>query len=190
MNYSKIKDKQEELYIDLHKHPELSMQEERTRGLIADHLKDLGYEVTEVGGGVVGTLENGDGKTVMLRADFDGLPVKEDTGLDYASTQTMKDSDGNEVPVMHACGHDAHTASLLGMGELMVDNQDDWSGTLQLLFQPGEETAEGAQAMVDDGLVDKVAKPDVVLGGARRWRGRSEGAVLLHGNECGCEALR
>ncbi|WP_448855988.1 amidohydrolase [Corynebacterium camporealensis] len=164
MDYSKIKDKQEELYIDLHKHPELSMQEERTRGLIADHLKDLGYEVTEVGGGVVGTLENGDGKTVMLRADFDGLPVKEDTGLDYASTQTMKDSDGNEVPVMHACGHDAHTASLLGMGELMVDNQDDWSGTLQLLFQPGEETAEGAQAMVDDGLVDKVAKPDVVLG--------------------------
>ena len=163
-NYDSVKVWQEPLYKDLHQHPELSMQEERTLGIIKDKLADLGFHQIEVGGGVVGVLENGAGPTVMLRADFDGLPVKEDTGLDYASTDTAVDPDGNTVPVMHACGHDSHVASLLGMGALMAQATDQWSGTLQLIFQPGEEIAAGAQSMVDDGLVDKVATPDVVLG--------------------------
>ena len=140
------------------------MQEERTLGIIKGKLADLGFEQVDVSGGVVGILENGAGPTVMLRADFDGLPVKEDTGLDYASTDTALDSDGNPISVMHACGHDSHVASLLGMGALMAQATDQWSGTLQLIFQPGEEIAAGAQSMVDDGLVDKVATPDVVLG--------------------------
>ena len=140
------------------------MQEERTLGILKGKLADLGVEQVDVGGGVVGILENGAGPTVMLRADFDGLPVKEDTGLDYASTDTALDSDGNPISAMHACGHDSHVASLLGMGALMAQATDQWSGTLQLIFQPGEEIAAGAQSMVDDGLVDKVATPDVVLG--------------------------
>ncbi len=163
-NYDSVKAWQEPLYKDLHRHPELSMQEERTLGIIKDELSELGFHQIEVGGGVVGVLENGAGSTVMLRADFDGLPVKEDTGLDYASTDTAVDQEGNAVPVMHACGHDSHVASLLGMGALMAQATDQWSGTLQLIFQPGEEIAAGAQSMVDDGLVDKVATPDVVLG--------------------------
>lgn len=163
-NYDSVKVWQEPLYKDLHQHPELSMQEERTLGIIKGKLADLGFEQVDVGGGVVGILENGAGPTVMLRADFDGLPVKEDTGLDYASTDTALDPDGNPISVMHACGHDSHVASLLGMGALMAQATDQWSGTLQLIFQPGEEIAAGAQSMVDDGLVDKVATPDVVLG--------------------------
>ena len=114
-NYDSVKAWQETLYKDLHQHPELSMQEERMPGIIKGKLADLGFCQIEVGGGVVGVLENGAGPTVMLRADFDGLPVKEDTGLDYASTDTAVDQDGNTVPVMHACGHDSHVASLLGM---------------------------------------------------------------------------
>ena len=163
-NYDSVKVWQEPLYKDLHRHPELSMQEERTLGIIKDKLADLGFRQIEVGSGVVGVLENGAGPTVMLRADFDGLPVKEDTGLDYASTDSAVDQEGNTVPVMHACGHDSHVASLLGMGALMAQAADQWSGTLQLIFQPGEEIAAGAQSMVDDGLVDKAATPDVVLG--------------------------
>ena len=147
-NYDSVKVWQEPLYKDLHQHPELSMQEERTLGIIKDKLADLGFHHIEVGGGVVGVLENGAGPTVMLRADFDGLPVKEDTGLDYASTDTAVDQEGNTVPVMHACGHDSHVASLLGMGALMAQATDQWSGTLQLIFQPGEEIAAGAQSMV------------------------------------------
>ena len=163
-NYDSVKDWQEPLYKDLHQHPELSMQEKRTLSIIKGKLADLGFDQVDVGGGVVGVLENGAGPTVMLRADFDGLPVKEDTGLDYASTDTAVDSEGNEVAVMQACGHDSHVASLLGMGALLAQATDQWSGTLQLIFQPGEEIAAGAQSMVDDGLVDKVATPDVVLG--------------------------
>ncbi|WJY89152.1 amidohydrolase [Corynebacterium confusum] len=153
--YDGIREKQEALYVDLHQHPELSMEEERTRGIIADKLREFDYDVVEVGGGIVGVLENGDGPTVMLRADFDALPIQEDTGLDYASTV-----DG----VMHACGHDSHVAALMGVAALMKDATDAWSGTLEVLFQPGEETAEGAQSMVDAGVVDKVTKPDVMLG--------------------------
>lgn len=163
-HYPAVRDSQEELYRDLHRHPELSMMEERTRGVIVDKLTALKCEVLEVGGGVVGTIANGAGPTVMLRADFDGLPVKEETGLPYASTDTATDADGNTVPVMHACGHDVHVASLVAMGEMMGARRQEWSGTLQLLFQPGEENGAGARAMVADGLVHKVARPDVVLG--------------------------
>lgn len=163
-NYDSVKVWQEPLYKDIHQHPELSMQEERTLGVIKHKLAEIGFQQVEVGGGVVGVLENGAGPTVMLRADFDGLPVQEDTGLDYASTDSAVDSEGNTVPVMHACGHDSHVASLLGMGALMAQATDQWTGTLQLIFQPGEEIAAGAQSMVDDGLVDKIASPDAVLG--------------------------
>ncbi|MDY5785267.1 amidohydrolase [Corynebacterium sp.] len=163
-SYESVKDAQEQLYYELHRHPELSMQEERTRGVIVEKLADAGYAVVEIGGGVVGVLENGDGPTVMLRADFDGLPVKEETGLDYASTATAIDANGDLVPVMHACGHDVHVASLIAMAEMMAANKDSWSGTLELLFQPGEEIAAGAKAMVDDGIVDAIPRPDVAFG--------------------------
>lgn len=154
---------QEELYKHLHAHPELSMQESETRKEIAKRLEEYGYTVHELGGGVVGVLENGEGKTVLFRADFDALPVKEETGLDYASTATQEDRDGNVVPVMHACGHDMHVTTALGAAKSMAENTDAWSGTYLALFQPGEETAEGAQSMVDAGLVEKLPTPDVAL---------------------------
>ena len=156
----------EALYKDIHSHPELSMQEKRTAGLAAERLTAAGFEVTDgVGGtGVVGLLRNGDGPTVMLRADMDALPVKEDTGLPYASTVTATDPDGNETPVMHACGHDIHVTWLAGASALLAGARDAWHGTLMAVFQPAEETAEGAQAMIDDGLFERFPKPDVVLG--------------------------
>ena len=155
----------EAVYKDLHEHPELSMQEHRTAGIVAKRMKALGYEVTEgVGGtGVVCRLENGDGPVVMCRADMDALPVKEATGLPYASTATGTDRDGNEVPVAHACGHDMHTTWMLGAAKLMVENRDAWSGTFIPLFQPGEEIAAGAQAMIDDGLFKRFPKPEVII---------------------------
>lgn len=155
---------QQPLYEDLHRHPELSMREARTRGIIAERLADLGYEVQEIGGGVVGVLANGEGGTVLLRADFDGLPVQEATGLDYASTDTQVDDAGAVQPVMHACGHDTHVTAALGAAAVLADHRDDWSGTYIALFQPGEEIAAGARSMVEDGLVDKVPAPDVCLG--------------------------
>jgi hippurate hydrolase len=147
----------EELYKDVHRHPELSMREERTAGLAAERLGKAGFEVTTGVGktGVVGLLRNGDGPTVMVRADMDALPVREQTGLDYAS-----ETDG----VMHACGHDMHVAWLAGAASLLAANRRAWHGTLMPVFQPAEETAEGAQAMIDDGLFDRFPKPDVVLG--------------------------
>ncbi|WP_068400314.1 amidohydrolase [Kribbia dieselivorans] len=155
---------QEDLYKDLHAHPELSMQETRTRTLIADRLRALDYRVIEIGGGVVGILENGDGPVVLHRADFDALPVVEDTGLPYASTVTALDeASGETVGVMHACGHDFHVASLLGAAELIAAARDTWSGTFMALFQPGEETAAGAAAMVDAGLTGAIPRPDVAL---------------------------
>jgi hippurate hydrolase len=156
----------EDLYRDVHSHPELSMQEQRTAAKAADALKDAGYEVTTGVGrtGVVGVLKNGDGPTVMLRADMDALPVKEATGLPYASTQTATDAEGNEVPVMHACGHDMHVTWLVGATRLLARAQDAWRGTLLAIFQPAEETAQGAQAMIDDGLFDRFPKPEVILG--------------------------
>ena len=109
-------------------------------------------------------LHNGDGPTVMLRADMDALPVKEDTGLPYASTVTATDADGNETPVMHACGHDMHVTWLAGASALLAARRDAWHGTLMAVFQPAEEIAAGAQAMIDDGLFERFPKPDVVLG--------------------------
>jgi amidohydrolase len=156
----------EDFYKDLHANPELSMQEERTSGKAAERLKAAGFEVTEGVGktGVVGLLENGEGPTVMLRADMDALPVRENTGLPYASSKTATDRDGNKVPVAHACGHDMHTTCLVGVMALLARATDAWSGTLMAVFQPAEETAEGAQVMIDDGLFDRFPKPDIVLG--------------------------
>ena len=152
------------LYEDLHRHPELSMREARTRSVIEGKLRELGYEVQEIGGGVVGVLKNGEGRTVLMLADFDGLPVKEATGLDYASTDTQVDDAGAVQPVMHACGHDTHVTAALGAASVLADNREDWSGTYIALFQPGEEIAAGARSMVEDGLVGKVPAPDVCLG--------------------------
>ncbi|KAL8823572.1 MAG: hypothetical protein Q9191_005735 [Dirinaria sp. TL-2023a] len=158
----------ETLYKHFHSHPELSVQEYETANTVAEHLRDLNaYHVqTNIGGtGVVGVLENGPGKVILLRADMDALPVKEETGLDYASTVTVKDeSDGDIKPVMHACGHDMHMTCLLATAEHMVKIKDRWNGTLIILFQPNEERGGGARAMVDDGLYDKVPVPDYVLG--------------------------
>lgn len=156
----------EALYKDLHAHPELSMQESRTAGLAADRLRAAGFEVTTGIGktGVVGILHNGDGPTVMMRADMDGLPVEEATGLPYASKVKATDREGRTVPVMHACGHDMHVTWLAGAIALLAQARNVWRGTVIAVFQPAEETAEGAQAMIDDGLFKRFAKPDVVLG--------------------------
>ena len=156
----------EAAYKDIHAHPELSMQETRTAGIAANRLKALGFEVTaEVGKtGVVGILRNGDGPTVMLRADMDALPIKEATGLPYASTVMGTDPSGKTVPVAHSCGHDMHVACLIGATSLFAKSRETWKGTLMAVFQPGEETAQGAKAMIDDGMFKRFPKPDVVLG--------------------------
>ena len=165
-NLDRLLPELETLYTDIHAHPELSMQETRTAGLAAERLRAAGYDVTTGVGktGVVGVLRNGDGPTVMLRADMDALPVKEATGLPYASTVTATDANGETVPVMHACGHDMHVVWLVGATTLLAHARDAWRGTLMAVFQPAEETAEGAQAMIDDGLLDRFPKPDVILG--------------------------
>ncbi|MGW0818794.1 amidohydrolase [Streptomyces viridiviolaceus] len=154
------------VYRDLHAHPELAFQETRTAAIVADRLRALGYDTsTGVGGtGVVGLLRNGDGPTVLLRADMDALPVREQTGLPYASIAHGTDGDGTTVPLMHACGHDMHVTCLLGAAAELAGERSAWSGTAMLVFQPAEETGRGAQAMVDDGLYDRFGKPDVVLG--------------------------
>jgi hippurate hydrolase len=156
----------EALYRDVHAHPELSMQETRTAGLAADRLRASGYEVTtEVGKtGVVGLLRNGEGPTVMLRADMDALPIEEATALPYASKATATDREGKTVPVLHMCGHDMHVTWLAGATKLMADTRTSWRGSLMAVFQPAEETGEGAQAMIDDGLFKHFPKPDVILG--------------------------
>jgi amidohydrolase len=156
----------EGVYVDLHKNPELSHSEHRTASVVAEWLNRTGYEVHRgVGGtGVVGILRNGPGPTVMLRADMDALPLAERTGLPYASTAKAQGSDGVEVPVMHACGHDAHTACLIGVADLLSETREEWAGTVMIVAQPGEETLDGAQGMIDDGLYDRFGRPDVVLG--------------------------
>ena len=148
---------QEEFYKDLHRHPDVWGEEARTAEKVTGKLQEIGAdEVVEIGGGVVGIIRNGDGRRVLFRADMDALPVTEATGLEYASTEPGK---------MHACGHDAHVASALGAAALLARNKGEWSGTYLALFQPGEETGKGAQAMIDDGLVAKLAavRPDVCL---------------------------
>jgi hippurate hydrolase len=165
-NLGKLLLELEPLYEDIHAHPELSMHETRTAGIAADKLRKAGYAVTTGVGktGVVGLLRNGEGPTVMLRADMDALPIAENTGLAYASKVTAIDAEGNSVPVGHMCGHDMHVAWLVGAATLLSQARDAWKGTLMAVFQPGEETAQGAQAMIDDGLLKRFPTPDVVLG--------------------------
>ena len=142
--YPALQAGQEAFYKDLHAHPELSHQEHRTAQCVAGQLQKYGFTVQAgIGGtGVVGVLANGTGPTVLLRAERDALPIREDTGVDYASTVTTKGADGSEVPVAHACGHDMHMSCLLGAGKLMAGHPAQWNGTLIALFQPAEETAE------------------------------------------------
>jgi hippurate hydrolase len=153
------------LYLDFHQNPELSSHEIQTAAKLAARLRTLGYVVTEnVGGtGVVAILKNGSGPTVMLRTELDALPVEEKTGLPYASKVRAKDDSGRDVGVMHACGHDAHMASLFGAAAIMAHSKDTWHGTLILIGQPAEETISGAKRMIDDGLMTRFPKPDVAL---------------------------
>lgn len=155
-----------QIYRDLHTHPELSYQEKRTAQIVQSALLRWGYEVhTGLGvTGVVGVLANGEGPTVLLRADMDALPLAEKTGLPYASTARATDRLGNDVPVMHACGHDVHVTCLLGAASALAADTSSFSGRIIVLFQPAEEVGSGAQAMVDDGLFERVGTPDVVLG--------------------------
>lgn len=156
---------QEDFYRNLHQHPELSHHEHATAAAVAQRLRGFGYDVHEgVGGtGVVGILRNGDGPAVLLRADMDALPVKEETGLAYASAVTATDADGNERPVMHACGHDVHVTCLLGAASLFAEARGHWHGTVVTLFQPAEEVGDGARRMVDEGLAKLVGHIDVAL---------------------------
>ena len=160
-----IRDRQEDFYRTLHQHPELSHQEHRTAAAVAERLRQTGFQVHPgIGGtGVVGILANGDGPAVLLRADMDALPVREETGLSYASTVTASDADGHPVPVMHACGHDVHVTCLLGAAQLFAGNTSAWHGTLVTLFQPAEETGDGARGMVDDDLAQLLPSLDVAL---------------------------
>ncbi|RFU80538.1 amidohydrolase [Trichoderma arundinaceum] len=153
-------------YRQLHRMPELSGQEEETARLITSYLRSLaGLEIfTNIGGhGIAGVLANGEGPTILLRADMDGLPLLEKTELPYASKRTQIDKTGIEKPVMHACGHDTHVASMMAVVELLLSARSHWKGTLICLFQPAEEHLNGAKAMVDDGLYDKIPHPDTVL---------------------------
>lgn len=154
-----------ELYQDLHANPELSFQEVETAAKLAARARALGFDVTEGVGktGVVAVMRNGAGPTVMLRADMDGLPVIEQTGLPYASKRRAVPATGIETGVMHACGHDTHMAAWVGTAQQMAARKDQWSGTLVMILQPAEEIGEGAKAMLDDGLYTRFPKPDYVL---------------------------
>jgi amidohydrolase len=162
------------LYIDLHRHPELSFQETRTAGVIAARLTELGIEFEEGIGktGIAAIIRNPkadagapeEGPVVWLRADTDGLPVEERTGLAYASTARGVDPAGSDVPVMHACGHDMHVSAMIGALEQLVATKSEWHGTVVAVFQPAEEYGAGAQAMIADGVLERFPKPDVVLG--------------------------
>src|ERR1700689_4686391 len=153
------------LYLDLHQNPELSAHETQTAAKLPARLRGLGYEVTEhVGGtGIVAILKNGAGPTVMLRTELDALPVEEKTGLAYASKVHAKDDAGRDVPVMHACGHDLHMASIVGTAAIMARSKNTWHGTLMLIGQPAEETIGGAEGMLRDGLFTRFPKPDVAI---------------------------
>lgn len=155
----------EKLYIDLHEHPELSLQENATSAKLAERMRKLGYDVTEhVGGtGVVAVLRNGPGPTVLFRTDMDALPVAEETGLSYASHVHEKNGGGMEVPVMHACGHDIHMSAWIGTATVMAETKDRWRGTLVMIGQPAEEVVKGARAMLKDGLYTRFPKPDYAL---------------------------
>lgn len=159
-------DKQlEALFLDFHQNPELSYKETRTAAIIAKKWRAAGFTVTEkVGGtGVVAVMKHGEGPTLMLRADMDGLPLVEDSGLDYMSTARQVSVDGEEKPVMHACGHDVHITSLIGTAHQMAARKDQWAGTLVLVAQPAEERIGGAKLMMDDGLYSRFPKPDFAM---------------------------
>ncbi|MBS9535123.1 amidohydrolase [Mycobacterium sp. M1] len=189
-----------EVFKDLHRNPELGFTEVRTSRIVAQALADLGFTVTTGIGrtGVVATLDNGPGPVVMYRADMDALPVREDTGLDYASTAHVRhgDADGaGETPVGHLCGHDAHVTWMLGMARVLAQTTDTWTGTAVLIGQPAEELIAGAQAMIDDGLYDVIPKPDafvalhtapvpvgmVVAVGGERMAGTDQLDIVFHG---------
>jgi hippurate hydrolase len=160
-------------YKQLHAAPELSHHEEKTAALVAARLRELGYTVTERVGkydrpdwtsfGLVAVLKNGDGPTVMVRTELDALPVEEKTGLPYASRVKTKNEAGQDVSVMHACGHDVHITTLLGTAKMLSQLKDQWHGTLMLIAQPAEETIDGAKAMLDDGLYKRFPRPDYVI---------------------------
>jgi hippurate hydrolase len=162
------------IYKDIHSHPELSAQEERTAALVAKELRAAGCEVTEhlgkyensklKGYGVVGVMKNGDGPTVLVRTDMDALPVEEETGLPYASKAVAKSAEGKDVHVMHACGHDVHVAAFIGTARALAKLKDQWHGTIIFVGQPAEETGNGARALLKDGLYDRFGKPDFALG--------------------------
>ncbi len=153
------------LYQHFHTHPELSFEEKATAARLAEELKAVGAEVeTGVGGhGVVAILKNGDGPTVMMRTDLDALPVVEATELSYASKVTTKNDTGDEVGVMHACGHDIHITNLIGVARYMASHRDDWQGTLVMIGQPAEEKGAGAKAMIEDGLFKRFPRPDYAV---------------------------
>ncbi len=156
----------ESFYRDLHSHPELSLMEERTSAKLADELRKAGYEVTEKfgGTGVVAVMKNGPGPTLLIRTDMDALPVKEDTGLSFASTAVTKNLSGAEVPVMHACGHDIHMTVMVGTARRLAALKDQWSGTLVLIGQPAEELIVGARNMLSAGLFRQFPRPDYAIG--------------------------
>jgi len=162
------------IYKDVHTHPELSGHEERTAAIVAKDLKAAGCEVTEAVGkydkpsltcfGVVGVMKNGEGPTTLVRTDMDALPVKEETGLPYASKVTTKNDSGQEVSVMHACGHDAHIAAFIGTARALQKLKDQWAGTIIFVGQPAEEAIGGARALLKGGLYDRFGKPNFALG--------------------------
>jgi hippurate hydrolase len=161
-----------ETYKYLHRNPELSHHEEKTSAYLAGKLRELGYTVTERVGkyengtqayGIVAVMQNGAGPRLLVRSDMDALPVEEKTGLEYASTVRTKNDQGQDVGVMHACGHDIHMTALLGMAKEMVERKAQWHGTLMLIGQPSEETIDGARAMLADGLYERFGRPDFVL---------------------------
>ncbi|MGZ5020228.1 MAG: M20 metallopeptidase family protein, partial [Chthoniobacterales bacterium] len=162
------------IYKDLHTHPELSGHEERSAGIVAKELKAVGCDVTEKVGkyekpnlqcfGVIGVMKNGDGPVVAVRTDLDALPVKEDTGLPYASTVTTKNDTGLDVSVMHACGHDIHMSTFIGVARALGKLKDKWHGTIIFIGQPSEEALGGARALLKDGLYTRWPKPNYVLG--------------------------
>jgi hippurate hydrolase len=156
----------ESLYRDLHAHPELSLQEEKTGARLAAELRAAGFEATEKfgGTGVVGVLKNGPGPTLLIRSDMDALPVKEETGLAFASTVRMENLSGQDVPVMHACGHDAHMTILVGTARMLAALRDKWSGTVVLIGQPAEEIGVGARNMLTAGLFRQFPRPDFAIG--------------------------
>lgn len=179
----------EAIYKDIHQNPELSMVEYRTAQIAADYLTRYQFEVSTGIGvtGVVGILKNGEGPVVMLRADMDALPVTEATGLPYASTKIARDEEGTEVGVSHVCGHDLHVTWLMGAARLFSEHRELWKGTLMAVFQPGEEVGRGAQSMINDGMMDRFPKPDIILGqhvmvgeaGTVKYR---SGTILSAGN--------